>query len=184
MKNFLQRLLYNFNQLVSHGSRGASSKRHVGVYATLPHVIVPPSRSQQWTSSNSVCLLSLCPTLLDPAFSALKFIWSDAEQAQVNKQQLEVLAQSIAQLLQTLDREYHAGQLLQVKTVVPLANSCRFAGFIMIYISMRTSVIQAVRRYLGIRSEGDIKHIFEAPIYQGSKDYPDRELPPIYCHFN
>ncbi|KIM77044.1 hypothetical protein PILCRDRAFT_796614 [Piloderma croceum F 1598] len=47
------------------------------------------------------------------------------QQAQVSKQQLEALAQSIPQLLQMLDREYSAGRLLKVKTPTPFADLIR-----------------------------------------------------------
>ena len=77
---------------------------------------------QQCLSLTSVpCLIS--------AFSAFKFIWSDVEQAQVGKTQLEVLAQSIAQLLLTLDGEYRAGRLQQVRTSVPLGDLSRSVRF-------------------------------------------------------
>jgi hypothetical protein len=67
--------------------------------------------------------LSIVPVpYLAPAFAALRFIWSSVEQAQASKQQLKVLAQSIAQLLQTIDREYRARRLLESRTSTPLAN--------------------------------------------------------------
>jgi hypothetical protein len=53
--------------------------------------------------------LSITPVpRLAPAFSAFRFIWSDVKQAQVGKRQLEAFGLSVAQLLQTLDREYRA----------------------------------------------------------------------------
>ena len=77
--------------------------------------------------------LSLAPLpYLSPAFSALRYIWSSIEQVQTSKQQLEALAQSIAQLLQMLDEEYKAKRLLQDKTVVPLADLCKFVGYMML----------------------------------------------------
>jgi hypothetical protein len=70
--------------------------------------------------------LSLAPVpYLAPAFSALRFICSSVEQAQASKLQLKALAQTIAQLLQTLDREYRARRLLQVRTSGPLADLIR-----------------------------------------------------------
>jgi hypothetical protein len=75
------------------------------------------------------CLSLTSVPCLIPAFSALKFIWSDVEQAQVGKTQLEVLAQSIAQLLLTLDGEYRAGRLQQVRTSVPLGDLSRSVRF-------------------------------------------------------
>ena len=72
------------------------------------------------------CLSLTSVPCLIPAFSALKFIWSDVEQAQVGKTQLGALAQSIAQLLLTLDGEYRVGRLQDVKTSMVLADLCRF----------------------------------------------------------
>jgi hypothetical protein len=79
--------------------------------------------------------LALAPVpYLAHAFSALRFIWSSVEQTQASKRQLEVLAQSIAQLLQVLDGQYRAGRLLQVKTAMPLADLSRFVVFTMLCI--------------------------------------------------
>ena len=76
--------------------------------------------------------LSLAPLpYLSPAFSALRYIWLSIEQVQTSKRQLEALAQSIAQLLQALDDEYRAQRLLQDKTAVPLADLCKFVGYMM-----------------------------------------------------
>jgi hypothetical protein len=72
------------------------------------------------------CLSLTSVPCLIPAFSAFKFIWSDVEQAQVGKTQLDALAQSIAQLLLTLDGEYRVGRLQGVKTSMALADLCRF----------------------------------------------------------
>lgn len=65
------------------------------------------------------------PSLV-PAFSAFKFVWSEVKQAQASKRQLETLAQTIAQLLQTLDEEYKSGRLIQVMTSTPLVGLSRF----------------------------------------------------------
>jgi hypothetical protein len=74
--------------------------------------------------------LSLAPVpYLVPAFSLLRNIWSSVEQAQASKRQLGALAQSIAQLLQTLDGQYRAWQLLQVQTLEPLTDLCGFVIF-------------------------------------------------------
>ena len=71
--------------------------------------------------------LSLAPVpYLLPAFSVLRFIWSSIQQVQASKWQLEALAQSIAQLLETLNEEYRAGRLLQAKTSTPLKNLRRY----------------------------------------------------------
>jgi hypothetical protein len=67
--------------------------------------------------------LALAPLpYLATVFSAFMFIWTSVEQAQASKQQLEVLVQTIAQLLQTLDRQYRAGRLLQARTSTPLSD--------------------------------------------------------------
>jgi hypothetical protein len=67
--------------------------------------------------------LSLVPVpYLAPSFAAFRFIWSSIEQAQASKQQLKVLAQSIAQLLQTIDQEYRGRRLLESRSLTPLAN--------------------------------------------------------------
>jgi hypothetical protein len=74
--------------------------------------------------------LSLAPVpYLGHAFSVLRFIWSSIQQVRASKQQLEALALSIAQLLQTLDREYRAGRLLQVGTSKPITDLSRFVRF-------------------------------------------------------
>lgn len=76
--------------------------------------------------------LALAPVpYLAPAFSVLRFIWSSIEQAQASKRQLEALAQTIAQLLSTLNTECRAGRLLQVKMSTPLTNLDRFILFTM-----------------------------------------------------
>jgi hypothetical protein len=59
----------------------------------------------------------------------LGFIWSSVERAQTSKGQLQALAQTIAQLLWTLNEEYCSGRLLQVKTSMPLANLRGFVIF-------------------------------------------------------
>ena len=81
--------------------------------------------------------LSLTPVpCLDPAFSALKFIWSDVKQTHINRSQLEALTQSVAQLLQTLHEEYREGRLVhEAENPMPLTNLCRFVKFIMLFTS-------------------------------------------------
>ena len=68
--------------------------------------------------------LALVP-YLGPAFSTFKFICSQIAQVQASNQQLEVLAQSLAQLLKTLNAEYSAGRLIKARTSTPLADLCR-----------------------------------------------------------
>lgn len=67
-----------------------------------------------------------CVPELASAFTVFKFICSSVNQAQVSKSQLEALADSIAQLLRVLDKEYRTKQLLQDVTLVALANLSRF----------------------------------------------------------
>ena len=87
------------------------------------HSFIDSSQTLSWTSSTSVYRLSLVPVAyLAPAFAALRFIWSSVEQAQASKQQLRVLAQSIAQLLHTINGEYRAQRLLESGTSTPLAD--------------------------------------------------------------
>jgi hypothetical protein len=67
--------------------------------------------------------LSLAPVPgLVPAFAALRFIYSSVQQAQASKEQLVALTQSIAQLLHTLDRGFHAGRLFQAEMLTPLVD--------------------------------------------------------------
>ena len=79
--------------------------------------------------------LSLAPVpYLAPAFSVLRFIYSSVEQAQASKQQLQALAQTIAQLLWTLNREYRSGRLLHAKTSTAVDDLGRFVILTMSYI--------------------------------------------------
>jgi hypothetical protein len=68
------------------------------------------------------CLSVVPVPYLAPAFAALRFIWSSVEQARASRQQLQALAQSIAQLLQTLHDQYRAGRLLESTTSRPLVD--------------------------------------------------------------
>jgi hypothetical protein len=76
------------------------------------------------------CLSTAPVPFLYPAFSALRLIWSSIEQAQASKRQLQALAQSIAQLLRTLDRQCRAGRPLQDRTSTPLSDLCRYLHFL------------------------------------------------------
>lgn len=77
--------------------------------------------------------LSLVPVpYLAPAFAAFRFIWSSVEQAQASKQQLKVLTQSIAQLLQTLNGQYRAQRLLEVQTSKSFTDLCGFVMFVLL----------------------------------------------------
>jgi hypothetical protein len=75
--------------------------------------------------------LSLAPVpYLATAFSALRFIWLTIQQVQASNGQLEVLAETVAQLLQTLNEEYRAGRLLQDKTSMHLADLAKCVFFV------------------------------------------------------
>lgn len=77
--------------------------------------------------------LSLTPLpTLAPAFSSFRFIWSAVEQAQISKSQIEALAQSVADLLQTLEGEYHVGRLLEARASTALTNLCMCVRFSML----------------------------------------------------
>jgi hypothetical protein len=74
--------------------------------------------------------LSLAPVpYLVPAFDVLRFIWTCVEQAQASKQQLHALAQTIAQLLSTLNQEYCAGRLVRARTSTPVADLDKFVMY-------------------------------------------------------
>ncbi|KIM82420.1 hypothetical protein PILCRDRAFT_461876 [Piloderma croceum F 1598] len=84
--------------------------------------------------------LSLVPVpYLAPAFSIFKFIWSTVDQVQASKQQLEVLAQSLAQLLKALNGEYRAGRLLQARTSTSLADLSRLLKEISAFVQREAS---------------------------------------------
>jgi hypothetical protein len=87
---------------------------------------------------------------------------------QASHQQLEVLALLIAQLLQTLDGEYHAGRLLQTDTSTPLADLCRFVSFSVSLNLPHTSIMQIAGRGLGFHPERGIGWIFKATFHQRS----------------
>lgn len=71
--------------------------------------------------------LSLAPVpFLSPVFCVLRSIWASVERVHTSKQQLKALAQSIAQLLETLNKQYNAGELQQVGTSSSLDNLRRF----------------------------------------------------------
>src|ERR1700729_3907350 len=71
-------------------------------------------------------LVSHAVPYLGLAFTLFKIIWSSVQQVQVSKQQLEVLAQSVAQLLNALDGAYRARRLLLARTSMPFDDLCRF----------------------------------------------------------
>ena len=92
--------------------------------------------------------LSLAPVpYLSPAFHLFRIIWLSVQQAQASKWQLETLAQSIAQILNTLNEQYRTGRLLQAKTSTPLSNLHECVKFILPQI-LRTYQ-GASRRLLG-----------------------------------
>ncbi|KIM77023.1 hypothetical protein PILCRDRAFT_825765 [Piloderma croceum F 1598] len=67
------------------------------------------------------------------AFNVLRFILSSVEQVQASKQQLHALAQTAAQLLSTLNQEYHAGRLVHAETSAAVADLDRFLDEISIF---------------------------------------------------
>ena len=81
------------------------------------------------------CLLIAPVPCLAIDFSALKFIWSSIQQVLVSKWQLEALAQLIAEILQTLNKEYRAGHLHEGQASMPLEYLNRFMGFTMLWTS-------------------------------------------------
>jgi len=129
--------------------------------------------------------LSLAPVpYLDFAFSVFEFIWTSVEQAQASKQQLHALAQTIAQLLSTLNEEYRAGRLVQAETSTPLAD---LGGFVILtapYIpdSYRCPLQQITERYLRFCSERDFTSIYKTSFHQRSTNCSDRSLPQVYQH--
>ena len=112
--------------------------------------------------------VSLIPVLhLAPAFTTLKFIQMFVEQVETSKQQLAVLGQLIAQFLQTLDKEYRDGQLMQDETLAGLDDLTRFvnsAGNRIQYV--HTSFMQVAGRYFSVRAEGSVDFIVEATARQ------------------
>ena len=67
--------------------------------------------------------LSLVPAPhLRNDFLALSVIWASVGKAEASRQQLRVLAYSIAQFLRTLDTEYRAARLIPAATSLPLVD--------------------------------------------------------------
>ena len=89
--------------------------------------------------------LSLNPVpYLAPAFAAFKVIWPSVQQAQASKQQLDVLALSIAQLLIALNDEYRTGRLVPAKTSAAFDDLCRFVKSATPSALMCTLIVQAL----------------------------------------
>ena len=129
--------------------------------------------------------LSVTPVpYLSPAFSALRFIWSSIERAKASKCQLEVLAQSIAQLLKALDGEYRNRRLLQARTSTPLADLHKFVKFITLCVVIYISPSQAPGRNIGFCAEGSVMRISETTVYQGSTNCSDREFLPAHWYLD
>ena len=124
----------------------------------------------------------LTPILhLAPAFAALKFIQTFVEQVETSKRQVAVLAQLIAQLLQTLDKEYCEGQLLQDATSVPLDNLSMFVNSVgnrLPYI--HTSHMQVAGRYFSVRAKGSVNVVAKATAHQKQKNCTNLQLLPTY----
>jgi len=65
--------------------------------------------------------LSLVPVpCLSTTFALFNIIWTSVQRVQLSKRQLQVLASSISELLNTLDTHYRAGRILQADTTRPL----------------------------------------------------------------
>jgi hypothetical protein len=99
--------------------------------------------------------LSLAPVpYLSSAFHLLRMIWLSVQKAQASKRQLETLAQSIAQILGTLNEQYRIGRLLHVKTSTPLTN---------LHECVKFTLPQILRTYQGAshRLLGDISASIE-----------------------
>jgi hypothetical protein len=140
-----------------------------------------------WLSTMDVIhvCLNLAPVpYLSPAFSTFKFIWSQIAQVQASDQQLEVLAQSLAQLLKTLNAEYSAGRLIKARTSSPLANLCRCVRSTMGKTLILISTMQSLEGNLGFRSARGITRVSEITLYQRSKNRSDWGLPPAHWGFN
>ena len=65
-------------------------------------------------------LLGLSPPGIASAFTILSFIVSEVQQVRASKKQLEVLAQAIGQLLETLDAEFKHTRLIATNAAKPL----------------------------------------------------------------
>jgi len=76
---------------------------------------------------------------LAPDFASLRFMVSSLDQVQVGKSQLEVLVQSIAQLLQTINAEYSAERLLHPSTSMSLADLARLVNDISVFVQKEAS---------------------------------------------
>jgi hypothetical protein len=85
---------------------------------------------------------------LNLAVSRLESIKTFVKPGQA-KQQLVALAQSLEQLLTTLNGEFRAGKLLQTKTETALADLHRFVRFTVSQSLLYTSIAQVTRRYPG-----------------------------------
>ena len=79
--------------------------------------------------------LSLAPVpYLVPAFKGFKFIWTTVQQVQASKKQLEILAQAISQLLETLDTEYRSGKLAPATTFQSLDRLNKYVDFALCHV--------------------------------------------------
>jgi hypothetical protein len=102
--------------------------------------IVGRSRSWDIVDIAKICL-SITPfPILQPAFAVFATIVSAIEQVQTGKRQLEVLAQSVAQLLHTLNTEYSTNRLLEANTSTALDGLLRFVIFI--YVCANPCIIR------------------------------------------
>ncbi|KAJ6490563.1 hypothetical protein DFH09DRAFT_373160 [Mycena vulgaris] len=65
-------------------------------------------------------ILGVSPPGRATAFNILRFIVSEIQQVHASKKQLEVLAQAISQLLETVDTEFRQSRLIPTNVVKPL----------------------------------------------------------------
>ena len=71
--------------------------------------------------------LSLAPVpYLSPAFSIFKILWKSIQGVKSSREQLQVLASCISQLLCALEAEFRAGKLVASSAERPLQNLCRW----------------------------------------------------------
>jgi hypothetical protein len=92
---------------------------------------------------------------LSAAFNILSLIVSAIEQARKSKQRLAVLAQSAAQLLQTLNTEFTAARLVQSACGKPLRDLHRWVSvgpeFIYCWCTIEIVLLQLAPRHSEVR---------------------------------
>jgi len=122
------------------------------------------------------CLSLAHVPFLYPAFSAFNLIWQCIQEAPASKRQLEVLAQSIAQLMIALDGEYRRGRLFPARMSTAFNDLCGFVRSTSWRALMCTLILQALGRHLSFRSKGSIIRVSKVTNRQGSKDRSHRRI--------